>query len=646
MTSPNTAVSAPLDGMLDKQRKQLLRVGLGIAALSLSVVTIWILQRPYRGLNHDSVLYTLSALARLHPSLANDVFLRFGSQDSYTLFGPLYAASIRVLDLEPAAALLTFLGQLSFFLAAWALARRVMSARHALVAVGLLIALPSDYGALQDFSYIEGFLTPRQMAEALVLASLAATLADRRILGGICLLLGMLFHPIMAFAGLVMLFSLYVALPRPRLALVVAAAILAVSLGAALLISAGPFRPFDAAWLESVYSTGYLFISQWTIRDWSHLCVPGGALIVGVLTGDTPGVRKLCLAALLTVGGGILATLIFCDLLHVVIFTQAQPWRWLWLAQAIAVLLLPLIVPGCWRIGLLGRAAVLLIACAWELRAMPTAPGIVLAAIFCAASARRLSDWRHARLIYLGCTALLVLSILLSLLSHARGGADVGDLAFPARLAHWLNVWAGDGLLYIVALALVARQCGRPSTAPAAWLLAGAAALLCVFGPLAWHSWTTYQYTPQLRAQYARWREAIPPNAEVFWTASPVSVWYLLERADYWSPPQSAGDVFSREKALETQRRASLVLSALDAAGQRHPPNSDPGSPWYRPARQGRPENLDASGAAEVCADSALSFVVSRIPLGPSAYPEIVPNPNQPDRRQRLYRCADLSHGS
>ena len=34
---------------------------------------------PYAGLVHDSILYTLMALARLHPeTLSHDVFLRFG----------------------------------------------------------------------------------------------------------------------------------------------------------------------------------------------------------------------------------------------------------------------------------------------------------------------------------------------------------------------------------------------------------------------------------------------------------------------------------------------------------------------------------------------------------------------------------------
>lgn len=613
----------------------------GLIAMGLCVAAVWILQRPYRGLNHDSVLYALPALARLHANLGHDVFLRFGSQDGYTIFGPFFAAAVRVLDLEPAAALLTFLAQAAFFTAGWALARRVMSGRLALLAVGILIALPSDYGALRDFNYIEGFLTPRQIAEAFVLASLAATLAGRQIVGGICLLIGMLLHPIMAFAGFVMLFCLYVAIPRPKLAIVIGLAILAVLLGASLLVPIGPFRAFDAIWLNRIYANGYLFVSQWSMRDWSHFCVPAGALIVGAMTRSIPEVRKLCIAALLTAAAGILATLIFCDLLHVVIVTQMQPWRWLWLTQVMALLLLPIIVLHCWRNGRLGRAAIVLLASAWALRELPPAQGIVLAAIVCAANAPRLSNSRHARMILFGSGALFVLAILIDVLPRtlqAAGGTPTPTM--PDQIMHWIGIWAGDGLLYVVVLGLICWLSARWAAAVGGFLLA-AAVLVCVLAPAGWRSWTEYKYTPISRALYASWRDVIPADAEVFWATSPVSVWYLLERPDYWSPPQSAGDVFSREKALETQRRSLSVSSALDDAGQRHPPDPDPSSPWYR-ARQARPENLDLPAATAMCSDPDLSFIVSRISLGPTLYPEIAPNASEPAHHLWLYRCIDL----
>ena len=65
-----------------------------LALASLSIA-FWILIHPYRGLEHDSVLYTVLALARLHPAaLGHDLFVRYGAQDHYTIFSPMFAAAI------------------------------------------------------------------------------------------------------------------------------------------------------------------------------------------------------------------------------------------------------------------------------------------------------------------------------------------------------------------------------------------------------------------------------------------------------------------------------------------------------------------------------------------------------------------------
>jgi hypothetical protein len=62
---------------------------LEITVLLLHCVIAWALSHGYRGLFHDAGLYTLQALARLTAtSLGHDLFLRFGSQDRYTIFSP------------------------------------------------------------------------------------------------------------------------------------------------------------------------------------------------------------------------------------------------------------------------------------------------------------------------------------------------------------------------------------------------------------------------------------------------------------------------------------------------------------------------------------------------------------------------------
>src|SRR5262245_58428031 len=58
---------------------------------------------PYRGLAHDARLYAAALTERLEPgSLSMDLYLRYGSQDSYTIFSPLLMPLARLVGLQPA----------------------------------------------------------------------------------------------------------------------------------------------------------------------------------------------------------------------------------------------------------------------------------------------------------------------------------------------------------------------------------------------------------------------------------------------------------------------------------------------------------------------------------------------------------------
>src|ERR1700694_3272409 len=83
---------------------------LEVTVLLLLCVIAWALSHGYRGIFHDAGLYTLQALARLAPAaLGQDVFLRFGSQDRYTIFSPIYADFRRPKGMGAAAATLSFI---------------------------------------------------------------------------------------------------------------------------------------------------------------------------------------------------------------------------------------------------------------------------------------------------------------------------------------------------------------------------------------------------------------------------------------------------------------------------------------------------------------------------------------------------------
>jgi len=620
---------------------------LAIIGMGLCIFLVWMIQHPYFGVIHDSVLYTLLALSRLHPQdLANDIFLKYGSQDSFTIWSPLFAAAIRALDLEPAAALGTLLGQLAFFYGAWVLARRLMPAKDALLALGLLVALPAYYGAMGVFSYIESFLTPRQITEALVLISLAMFLSSRRPLGAACLLMGMLLHPIMAFSGIVMAVMLYGVIPRPRLGLAILAAGLALSLTIVLTTTAGPFKPFDPQWLSVIQeASSFLFLQKWGIEDWIRVVPPVAVLVVGLLTTTRPLVRNLCWGALATAGCGLLLTFIFCDLLAVQLVTEMQPWRWLWLEQAIAIILLPVVMGECWRAGLATRAVSLLLASLWVNRSggdPQIFSGLALLTVVCAILAHRATlTPRAARLVFIGSCTMLAIALFINL---------VPKLTDELPTLPNVQMWAADGIPYAIVLLAVHWLAQRRPMPGSSLAIVLAAALGCVYVvPSAWKAWSLCYYR-SLYTDAARWRAAVPPQAQVMWPTSPIGAWYLLDRPSYWSRYQEAGDIFSRNKAMEAWRRGELLVAAAEVSyftpthasavpgGALTHTESKPkkGVTWVEP------EKFDATGMSRACADPLLQFVVSWRDLGPTPFVPLTPDPARPRNQLHLYRCTDL----
>ena len=617
-----------------------------LPALSLGVLLIWMLQHPYGGVVDDSCLYSLFALARLHPqSLANDVFLKFGSQDHYTIFSPIFAAAIRLLGLEPAAALGTLLSQAAVAYGGWLLARRVMCVEHSLLALGLLLALPSGFGAGGPFHYLEGFLTPRQIAEGLTLMGLAVLVGSRPILGVACLFAGLLLHPIMALGGIVMAIVLYGVIPRPRVGLTLLAGAFVLTLAIAFITSSGPFARLDPQWLHIINITSpYLFVLQWTLPDWIRALPAATVLIVGILVTTKPLVRNQCCAALATACCGLLLTIVFCDLLKLQLVTGMQLWRWLWLAQVVAVLLFPVVVVDCWRSGPVTRAACLALVSTWIVPNDPLVFGIALLAIACAASAGRVStDRRASRLVFLGSCALLAIALVINFASKINLPRPGGNSA-PQAVALWLGVWAQDGILYAAVLIGVLWLSKRWPWARSAWILAAGATLACIFFlPLTWHAWTASYYNSKMYAAVASWRAAIPPEAEVIWPTLPIGAWYLLERPSYWSRHQESGDVFSRAKALEIQRRGlSLAAAMHDSFPDHHSSGPDPEDVRDRAVLTVDTGKLESAGLVRACADPQLQFVVSWGALGPSPFTPVTPDPARPADRLHLYRCADF----
>ena len=603
------------------------RARLGVMAFLLLCIMLWALSHLYRGIFQDASLYTLQALARLDSgSLSKDVFLRFGSQDRYTIFSSIYATASRWLGPEDAAAWLTLASQAALLAAAFSLARALMPARLALIAVCALLAVPGDYGAYRIFSCIEQFLTPRMAAEALALAGIGAALSSRHRLAALLMLFALVVHPIMAAAGIAACLSISWITPgtRSRASLFAAAIAMLLCLGA-VAASVGGGR-FDAEWLHLVRERSpYLFVADWQLDDWGRVATTLSTLSVGVRALDSDRGRALCLASLATTAGGLLLAFVACDTLHLVLIAQCQPWRFEWLGTVTAVLMLPLIMPSLWSQGACGRAAALLLAAAWifgatELALMaPIAPLVLW-------SQQRIAR-STAKLVLLGACAMLAIAAAWRLGTNLQfTEAHYLDHAIPSWVRRAVS-FAHDGSF---ALALIACTAWLTMTARGRFGLAAVAALAalgCIaLLPTAWAQWSTRYFPQQRVAQFASWREQIPPGADVFWPDSPLAAWIVLDRPNYLSSMQTSGMVFSRNAALEIERRARELQSIV-------PPQAFLGWDDAAPGL-----GLSIQQLSAVCRLAVFDFLITPADLGIAPLGVVPANsPHAPSLR--LYRC-------
>lgn len=605
---------------------------LGYAVVVLLCVMTWALSHSYRGIVHDAALYMLQALGRLNPaSLGQDVFLRFGSQDRFTIFSPLYAAAIHLLGPDIAAAALTWALQCALFACAWALARTVMPASLALLGMAVLVAIPGNYGAERVFTCVEQFLTPRMAAEALALASVAVALRGRQVSALALVFLAALFHPIMAAAGIAALLCLYLVIPYPRRSLAVLAGAMGMLAAAAYALPAGHWGRFDDAWLLLVMNRSpYLFLSDWQLEDWGRTAVVLSTLTVGAAWLPGARGRSLCQAVLLTILGGLALTLLACDLLHLVLFTQLQPWRWLWMGVVVAALLLPQILRACWQADVAGRTTAILLGASWIFAAGAFALAAALAAAASLAFMRRLKP-SEARLVLWGAWGMLTIALIWRVASNLQiTDAHYLDLHLPLWLRRATS-FAHDGSapVAIIALAWWLARAARGRTgliALATVSVMGCALLL----PRAWAAWTAREFPPPLVAQFRPWRDRIPRGAEVFWPESPVATWLLLGSPNYLSVIQTSGMVFSREGALEFRRRA-LALSA--AIGPQAFLDWDAGGSGMKLSRQ---------QLQQVCQTGEFEFLVTGADLGLAPL-AVLPRESAPLRNSlRLYHCGPV----
>lgn len=580
------------------------------------VFTLWSLIGRYWGIQHDALGYVVDAMARLHGQpLAGDLFLRYRSQDEFTIFPGLLAACIARFGVDHAAALLTFVALASWTVLSWFLASRLVGRDLARLSVGLILVLPGWYSASEVFRYAEPFVTARGLAEVSSLAAVLAVLRGHRLAAIGLAALGLLLHPLMALPGLLMATAL--ALPLSGWKQWSAAWLLVVAgacAGSFVLIRPDAFM--DGPWLAVTRQrSGFLFVDVWHSRDWEVAVQAIATLAIAVVAIPASEARRVAATALWVGTAGLALATIASTLLPLTLLVQGQPWRWLWIGRYFATALLPFVAVTSWRHGAAGRAAALLLASAWLLtdsgstRDLPPfgAGGLLcMASLAVLAMRRHLSPSTAAVIEKLSWVVIALVGVVFVSVVTVAVHNNFSFGRDPVWIQRVTDVLYTPGFTAAIVIAawFAAFRLAKGWFAAAFTVAALGIATASAKETVA--VWTKENFGDEQRAQFAPWRARIPRDSEVLWDDAPQAAWLLLDRRSFLSVSQAAGTTFSADTTREIVRRAN-ALSALVS----------PGTWWLDPATRGdRFRDLTPGILRSICQEPSLGYVVSRIDIG------------------------------
>lgn len=540
-------------------------------ALVFAAVAAWATTHNYLGVFHDGVLYAFQAMARGgDPVLMNDLFLRFGSQDDYTVFPWLHHQVISALGLSSATMLIVAVGQALWLGAAYLALRAIFrTTTSALLALTLLAAADPRYGAAGVLRFGEGIATPRVYAEALCLFALAAVLRDRLAAAGALTLAAMAAHPLVALSGGGLVFL--VAAFRDRRLLILLPAGVAAALAAAAL-DVGPagslFERFDDEWLAAVrLRASYLFLETFYALDWARLGMEALTLAVAFAMAGAAH-RALYGAALAAMALGVGLTYLGADTLENVLLTQLQPWRLLWITKVVALFALAALAMGAYGRARAARFIALLLALTTAASGFSAVADLTLFALAVALAIAAAARGRArvlsgvvvaAALIAFAANGVIVLDTLAGL------AAFYGRLGEEAGYVDWRFDLIGPAAA-ILALIVYRMRAAAPAIAAAVLLLGVAVTSLAVWDRR--DAWRTY---------VERNAGALPspvtferPEAPIYWRGRDLlpAIWFGYGRSSFASRGQGAGSAFNRETALAFQERETFIKSFDEDASE------------------------------------------------------------------------------
>ena len=513
----------------------------------------------YFGIDHDSALYLGEIMRLKFPDILDrDLFFSHGSQGSYTVFPHLVAGLLPYIDVSIFFLWATVVGMAGFAAASWLALRALFPAGQRYVPWLALLCLPSAYGAYRIFGYAEPFFTPRLYAEGLSLLAVAMLARGRTPAGLACLVLAAILHPLQAIGAGMIVWVWLVFGHRAWLHALWAIPV-------ALVLGVAGIAPFDGLTQsldEATYNvartySAHLFVGGWRAVDFQTLAFDLVVLGYAARIAEGPW-RRWTQAAWLGLPLALAASFVLADLMHLVLPTGLQLWRTHWLAHWLAmasvgwILQRDLTARDLPRICLLALAVTLaygrpgwawmpvgFLYLAWP-RICPRLRPSIRAAVWIGAIAA-------VGLFFLDYIGQVHQSFVDANRQLARVSFDRAFFTYPALT---------------LALALAAIWAWRRSRNTGKLALFAFALLpMAAYAGYRWDSRPALYKALEAHAfQPGLFGTEIPRHAQVYWErASVVGNWLVLNRADYYSPQQLSGLVFSPGAAREfTQRMDRL----------------------------------------------------------------------------------------
>ncbi len=525
---------------------------------AVGILGLFVLAHPYRGIEHDAVLYLGRAIAGLDPrGVGGDLTFATDGQFHFSIYPVALTFLTGQLGPDRAGMVATAIGLTAWLCALAALIRAIATGANRWAMLAVAAMAPAVYGGFQVFHVAEGFATPRSLTEAGVLAGLAAYLSNRRGLALSLLVAAAAGHPIMAAPG----FGLVIALESIRdprwiwaLAGLAAAGLIAAGLG--LPFAQRLMEVYDPDWGEAITFNAYLFPSQWSYATWSRLAVQSGTIALCAVLVRGP-CRQL-FAAVLGVGvAGLAITSLFGDWVRIVLIVQVQPWRATWLWPIFAAMALPLIGRRLWRQGNAGRSALACLALAWA------EPFIVLPAFGLAAAILvptfRGSDAFGSRTTWFvsACAWTLVAGFecahLFALWNAAQSAPEGAHLSF-------LLIWRSQVLFMPFCIGIVAALIGLRHVPT--WTIAALAAIVSATSLGTVDDRPAHELALAERRPNPDLTRLLPDDSRsILVLNDPKTAWFLAGRSNWVSRQQGAGVIFSRPLAITWRERMRKLES-------------------------------------------------------------------------------------